>query len=133
MDEKRKSDAPVKPGAIGGHEEPKSESLEARRQRLNAELATHRMPEAPPSQGKKDAQGFAMAIKLSSEFIAGVVVGAFLGYLLDRFFGTAPWGMIVLLLLGFCAGVLNVLRSVGAVALPTAERRPTDKAESEDD
>ncbi|MOA58470.1 putative F0F1-ATPase subunit [compost metagenome] len=41
-----------------------------------------------------------------------------LGYLLDYFVGTTPWGMIVLLLLGFCAGVLNVLRSTGAVAKP---------------
>ncbi len=133
MDEKRGSDVPAEPGATGGHEERKTESLEARRQRLNAELATHRIPEAPPSQGKKDAQGFAMAIKLSSEFIAGVVVGAFLGYLFDRFLGTAPWGMIILLLLGFCAGVLNVLRSIGAVAQPTAERRPADEAKPEDD
>jgi ATP synthase protein I len=39
---------------------------------------------------------------------------------LDRFVGTSPWGMIVLLLLGFCAGVLNVLRSAGMVsASPT--------------
>jgi ATP synthase protein I len=133
MDEKRETDASAGPNAKGGQEGRKTESLETRRQRLTAELATHRIPEAPPSQRRKDAQGFAMAVKLSSEFIAGVVVGAFLGYLFDRFLGTAPWGMIILLLLGFCAGVLNVLRSIGAVAHPTAERRPVDGAKAEDD
>ena len=62
------------------------------------------------------------AMKLSSEFVAAIIVGALLGYLLDRFVGTAPWGMIILLLLGFCAGVLNVLRSAGKVATPHAGR-----------
>ncbi len=57
-------------------------------------------------------------MKISSEFIAAVAVGAMLGYLIDRFVGTAPWGMIVFLLLGFCAAILNVLRAVGMVATP---------------
>jgi ATP synthase protein I len=35
--------------------------------------------------------------------------------------GTSPWGLIVFLLLGFCAGVLNVLRSTGAVAQSDAD------------
>jgi len=34
----------------------------------------------------------------------------------DRLAGTSPWGLIIFLLLGFCAGVLNVLRSAGLVA-----------------
>ena len=55
-------------------------------------------------------------MKLSSEFIAGVVVGGVIGWSLDRFAGTSPWGMIVFLLLGFAAGTLNVLRAAGYVA-----------------
>jgi ATP synthase protein I len=62
-------------------------------------------------------------LKLSSEFVAGVLVGAGIGYLLDRFAGTAPWGMIVFLLLGFVAGVLNVLRSAGMVAEPDTNKQ----------
>ena len=57
-------------------------------------------------------------MKLSTEFVAGVVVGAGLGWLIDRGLGTSPWGLIIFLLLGFCAGVLNVLRSAGVVAEP---------------
>lgn len=60
--------------------------------------------------------GFGQALKLSSEFIAGIVVGAGLGWLIDRIAGTSPWGLIIFLLLGFAAGVLNVLRSAGLVA-----------------
>ena len=55
-------------------------------------------------------------MKLSSEFIAGIAVGAGLGWMIDRLAGTSPWGLVVFLLLGFAAGVLNVLRSVGKVA-----------------
>ena len=40
-------------------------------------------------------------MKLSSEFIAGVAVGAGLGWGIDRLAGTSPWGLIVFLLLGF--------------------------------
>lgn len=116
MDEKRGSDHPEAPGVSDGGGIGRSESLEARRQRLDAELLARRKVEVEKSANQEAAKGFALAVKLSSEFIAGVIVGALLGYLIDRFVGTAPWGMIVFLLLGFCAGVLNVLRSTGAVA-----------------
>jgi len=55
------------------------------------------------------ARGF----KLSSELIAGVVVGALIGWGFDRLLSTSPFGLIVFFLLGFAAGVLNVIRSAG--------------------
>jgi ATP synthase protein I len=51
-----------------------------------------------------------------------VLVGAGLGWLLDRWLGTKPWGLIVFLLLGFAAGVLNVMRAAGVAP----ERRLDD-------
>jgi ATP synthase protein I len=62
-------------------------------------------------------------MKLSTEFVAGIVVGAGLGWLFDAGLGTSPWGLIVFLLLGFAAGVLNVLRSVGMVSDPVDKAR----------
>ncbi|AHG44260.1 ATP synthase [Rhizobium leguminosarum bv. trifolii CB782] len=100
----------------------REESLEKRRAQLEAKLASKRaeagVEHASEAQAEVSRKGYAQAMKLSSEFIAAIIVGAVLGYVLDRFVGTAPWGMIVLLLLGFCAGVLNVLRSAGVVAHP---------------
>lgn len=58
----------------------------------------------------------ARALRLSSEFIAGILVGSFIGWLIDYFAGTSPWGLIIFLLLGFAAGTLNALRSAGLVA-----------------
>ncbi|MDK1488725.1 AtpZ/AtpI family protein [Sinorhizobium sp. 7-81] len=101
------------------------ESLEARLKRLGDDIASKRTDKSDDAEMRaaESRQGYAAAMKLSSEFIAGILVGAFLGYLLDHFAGTGPWGMIVLLLLGFCAGVLNVLRSAGMVATPESAKR----------
>ncbi|ANT50503.1 AtpZ/AtpI family protein [Mesorhizobium amorphae] len=95
----------------------RDDDLERRRRDLEASLATRR----PDRLEGKDAKassvaGYGQALKLSSEFIAGIVVGVGLGWFLDRMAGTSPWGLIVGLLLGFGAGVLNVLRSAGVVA-----------------
>ena len=51
------------------------------------------------------------ALRLGSEFIAAIVVGAGAGFLLDQWLGTSPWFMLALLMIGFAAGVLNVARS----------------------
>lgn len=57
--------------------------------------------------------GWGMALRLGADFVAGVVVGAALGWGIDKLFGTSPWGLIVFLLLGFVAGILSVLRTAG--------------------
>ena len=76
------------------------------------------------SQTGGNTAGVAQAFRLSSEFIAGVVVGAGMGYLVDTFFGTSPWGMIFFLLLGFAAAVLNVMRAAGMVAESQMRLKP---------
>jgi ATP synthase protein I len=63
----------------------------------------------------------AMGFRLSSELIAGVVVGALMGWAFDRLLSTSPFGLIVFVLVGFSAGVLNVIRSAGVA--PDKTRR----------
>ncbi|MDQ0455007.1 ATP synthase protein I [Rhizobium paknamense] len=106
--------------------------LERRRSRLGDKLARMDLQAGEDAkrgeQASASRKGFGEAMKLSSEFLSAVIVGALLGYLIDRFAGTSPWGLIILLLLGFCAGVLNVLRAVGKVASPhPADRDPNEK------
>jgi ATP synthase protein I len=104
----------------------RDEGLEERRRRLTAELASKRAEgvaeAAREAQSGVSRKGMAQGLKISSEFIAAIAVGAMLGYIFDRFVGTAPWGMIVFLLLGFCAGVLSVLRGIGMVAPAPSEQ-----------
>ena len=64
--------------------------------------------------GAARASAFARGFRLSSELIAGVVVGALMGWGFDRLLSTSPWGLIVVVRIGFTAGVLNVIRSAGA-------------------
>lgn len=68
------------------------------------------------------------ALRASTEFVAGVLVGGGIGWVIDKGIGTSPWGLIVFLLLGFVAGVYNVMRSAGLSA-PSAV---PDKAETRD-
>jgi ATP synthase protein I len=108
--------------------EHREEDLEERRRRLASELAVRdgkaRDEGRAESNAEQTRKGYGMAMKISSEFISAIIVGALLGYLFDHFVGTGPWGMIVMLLIGFCAGVLNVMRVVGYVASPhPADRR----------
>src|ERR1700722_97814 len=63
--------------------------------------------------GAARASAMGRGFQLSSELIAGVVVGALIGWGFDRLLSTSPFGMIVFLLLGFAAGVVNVIRSAG--------------------
>jgi ATP synthase protein I len=70
-------------------------------------------PEAGSGDGAARASAMARGFRLSSELIAGVVVGAVIGWGFDRLLSTSPWGLIVFFLLGFAAGVINVMRSAG--------------------
>ena len=91
--------------------------LSARLQRLGNRLAKASRPSengSGPRQGT-DTSAIARGFRLSTELVAGVLVGAAIGWLLDRWLGISPWGLIVFLLLGFAAGVLNVMRAAGVV------------------
>ena len=62
------------------------------------------------------ASAMAIGLRLSSELVAGVLGGAALGWGIDRLLSTSPWGLIIFLLLGFAAGVFNVMRAAGVMA-----------------
>jgi len=95
-------------------------ALSARLQRLGERL--HQKGEIPPvepgSGPKTDPSALARGFRLSTELVGGVVVGAFLGWALDKWLGISPWGMILFVLLGFAAGVLNVMRAAGVAPPP---------------
>ncbi len=51
------------------------------------------------------------AFKLSTELVSAVVVGTIIGFILDKWFGTKPWLIIMFFFLGVIAGILNVFKS----------------------
>jgi ATP synthase protein I len=76
------------------------------RQRQGLEKPAAPDPEANPSL-------LGIGLRVGVEMAAAMVVGAFLGYWLDRVLHTKPFLLIVFLLLGGAAGVRNVWRVVG--------------------
>ena len=105
-------------------------ALSARLRRLGDQLGQQRPSE--PSETHRgrpgaDASGYARGFRLSSELVAGVLVGAAIGWALDRLLGISPWGLIVFLLLGFAAGVINVMRAAGVAPEQNRGNPPTGK------
>jgi len=102
-----------------GKNNPSDNELEQRRASLEDRLKDRQKAARPAKVSSTSGlSGIGNAMRLSSEFIAAILVGAGIGYLIDTFAGTTPWAMIILLLLGFVAGVLNVLRASGEIADP---------------
>src|SRR5690348_4925493 len=104
-----------------------SARLKSLGQRLDQSGQRRAAETGPASRPATDHSALARGFRLSSELVAGVLVGAGLGWLIDRWLGTLPWGMFVFALVGFTAGVLNVMRQAGVASggVPdsTVERR----------
>ena len=80
-------------------------ALSARLQRLGERLAHQKGRPGKPKLGsssKSDPSALARGFRLSTELVAGVLVGAFIGWALDKWLGISPWGMIVFLLARLC-------------------------------
>ena len=52
-----------------------------------------------------------MALKLSTEMVAAVLVGTIIGYILDSWFDSKPWLIIIFFFVGVVAGISNVIRT----------------------
>jgi ATP synthase protein I len=98
--------------------------------------ARGQQPEQPADDQvrEREMSGWGRGFRLASEFVAAIIVGALLGWGVDSLFGTLPWGIIILLLLGFAAGVLNVVRAAAELNAEAAkEPMPPSVPDDEDE
>jgi ATP synthase protein I len=93
------------------------ERLRSNLDRLKSSLSKARDTQqvrAPPGAQASDAprgdSGMSLGLRAGSEFVSSVVIGAGLGWGLDRLLGTRPLFLIALFFLGVAAGVWNVIR-----------------------
>jgi ATP synthase protein I len=63
------------------------------------------------SDNEKRGSFMGSAFKLGTELVAAVVVGTIIGFILDNWFDTKPWLIIIFFFLGAAAGMLNVIRT----------------------
>lgn len=114
---------------IGKAGQPPEGDLSARLRRLEAQIERKRPQAAPGTSARPRDTGrtpLGQAMTLSTEFVAGVIAGGILGWIVDHVFGTKPWGLIVLLLLGCVAGFYNVMRASGFAGSRPGRRDKAD-------
>ncbi len=96
---------------------PDDAELSARLGKLNAKLSELQSRGAPAEPTLSDRtssrSGAALAFRLGAEFVSGVLVGSAIGYGIDYVFSASPWGLLIFTLIGFAAGVMNMLRAAG--------------------
>ena len=63
------------------------------------------------SDSEKRGSFMGNAFKLGTELVAAVAVGTIIGFILDSWFDTKPWLIIIFFFLGAAAGMLNVIRT----------------------
>ena len=73
-------------------------------------IAKSKLKKEVLSDNEKKSSFMGNAFKLGTELVAAVVVGTIIGFILDSWFGTKPWLIIVFFFLGAAAGMLNVIR-----------------------
>lgn len=101
------------------------------------EVQNRKSPTSTMSAEEQKARGTALgqAFKISVELVAGVAVGGFIGWFLDRQLGTKPWLFIVFLMLGFAAGMMNTIRTARQMqrkAEPMQRSAPSVKDDDEE-
>ena len=60
---------------------------------------------------KPQTSGMGHAFKMSTELVAAVAVGTIIGFILDNWFGTKPWLILIFFFVGVIAGIMNVIKS----------------------
>jgi len=90
-------------------------ALRARLAKLSTALESQRQSQDEAKAGgplKSGETGRALntAYRVLAEFVAGILVGGFLGWVIDGWLGTSPWMLMVFLTLGMLSGFWNIYR-----------------------
>jgi ATP synthase protein I len=105
-------------------------ALRARLAKLNAAMREHdertaaRQPTGAAAKGNSFGRAMSAGLNVFSEFVAAILVGAFIGWQADKWLGTKPWMLVVFLGLGTAAGFWNIYR-IAARKAPSYEEDKT--------
>ncbi|MDF1687182.1 MAG: ATP synthase protein I [Parvibaculaceae bacterium] len=108
-------------GEVGALSDLEKRIHTAQRERHKTDLA----------ESQKRNTDMGVGLRLSTEFIAGIIAGTGLGWLLDYWLGTTPLFLILGLGLGFAAAIMNVLRvtkNMGTSSVQTDDTKTDDTA-----
>ena len=74
-------------------------------------IAKDKISKRSKKNEENNSSKLGIAFKMSTEMVAAVLVGTIIGFILDNWFGTKPWLILIFFFAGVIAGILNVFRS----------------------
>ncbi len=74
-------------------------------------IAKNKAKSKKSSKNEESSSSMGAAFKMSTELVSAVVVGTIIGFILDNWFGTKPWLILIFFFVGVIAGILNVIKS----------------------
>ena len=78
-------------------------------------IAKSKIKKQVESDNEKKGSFMGSAFKLGTELVAAVTVGTIIGFILDNWFDTKPWLIIIFFFLCAAAGLLNVIRTANQI------------------
>ena len=75
------------------------------------EIAKNKILKKSKVSSNAHSSKLGIAFKMSTEMVAAVVVGTIIGFILDNWFGTKPWLILIFFFVGVIAGIMNVIKS----------------------
>jgi ATP synthase protein I len=97
--------------------------LDARLKRLKGEVGAEGAPGGTQAKG-----GYGLAFTLAADLLGGLIGGALLGWGIDSWLGTAPWGLIIFFFVGAAVGMWSVYRTVQAQDAAMGFHNPQERA-----
>jgi ATP synthase protein I len=88
----------------------RTRSLDARLKAARERMGVRTPPPATP--GDTDG-GYRAGNRVLADLIGGITGGLFLGWVIDQFAGTRPWGMVVMMFFGIFVAFRNIVRQSG--------------------
>ena len=86
-------------------DDPRLDALDERLKEARAREAARTGTQAPDAD-----RGYSQGNRVIAALIGSLVGGALIGWLIDRWFGTSPWGLIVMLFLGIAVAFRQIIR-----------------------
>lgn len=119
-------------GAISAEER---EAFKSRAGEIGRRLREAKAKHAPKADARERGEALGQGLKIAVELVVGVGFGAVVGWWLDDLMGTRPWLMMVMIVLGFAAGMRNIIRTARQLQAnaEAAQRRPPAARGSEEE
>jgi len=74
-------------------------------------IAKNKAKSRKSSKNDESTSSMGTAFKMSTELVSAVAVGTIIGFILDNWFGTKPWLILIFFFVGAIAGIMNVIKS----------------------